>query len=247
MGILTVKLLRCIWKTDTFIESLKAGDNVILMVGARAGGSHGKWWVCVCFQPAQGRTLGRRCGPSGGWIPDSVGTAQGLNGGSQDLSSLTRDRNPGPLQWTRRLLTTGPAGISHRYCQHIHCCQWTIYTILSMNNHWQENVGSHQKKKKRTPHVQGQQRSPSKMVGGAKLHLESNAIPTRDTWRAQTKPCAYQDSETPQRLTKTVFESPVEAQVSSGLLQGQGLWVQLPGPHSLWLKPSCRRSPISPP
>ena len=123
MGILTVKLLRCIWKTDTFIESLKAGDNVILMAGARAGGSHGKWWVCVCFQPAQGRTLGRRCGPSGGWIPDSVGTAQGLNGGSQDLSSLTRDRNPGPLQWTRRLLTTGPAGISHRYCQHIHCCQ----------------------------------------------------------------------------------------------------------------------------
>ena len=26
-----MKLLRYIWKTDTFIESLKAGDNVMLM------------------------------------------------------------------------------------------------------------------------------------------------------------------------------------------------------------------------
>ena len=30
------------------------------------------------------------------------------------------------------------------------------------------------------------------MVGGAKLHLESNPIPTRDTWRAQIKPCAHE-------------------------------------------------------
>ena len=35
-------------------------------------------------------------------------------------------------------------------------------------------------------HIQGQRRSPSKMVGRAKLHLESNPIPTRDTLRAQT-------------------------------------------------------------
>ena len=31
------------------------------------------------------------------------------------------------------------------------------------------------------PHVQGQRKSPSKMVGGVKSHLESNLIPTRDT------------------------------------------------------------------
>ena len=43
---------------------------------------------------------------------------------------------------------------------------------------------------KKIPHVQGQRRSPNKMVGGAKSHLESNPIPTRDTQRAQTKPCA---------------------------------------------------------
>ena len=36
-------------------------------------------------------------------------------------------------------------------------------------------------------HVQGQ-RSPSKMVGGVKLHLESNSIPARDSRRPQTKP-----------------------------------------------------------
>ena len=67
-----------------------------------------------------------------------------------------------------------------------------------LNNRLQENIGSHQKK---IPYVQGQRRSPSKMVGGVKLHLESNPIPTRDAQRAQTKPCAHQ--ETPQRLSQT--------------------------------------------
>ena len=52
-----------------------------------------------------------------------------------------------------------------------------------LNNRRQENVGSHQKK---IPHVQGQRRSPSKTVGGAKSCLESNPIPTRHTQRAQT-------------------------------------------------------------
>ena len=36
------------------------------------------------------------------------------------------------------------------------------------------------------PHVQEQRRSPSKMVGGAKSHLDSNPIPSRDAQRAQT-------------------------------------------------------------
>jgi len=35
-------------------------------------------------------------------------------------------------------------------------------------------------------HVQGQKRSPSKMVGGEKSHLESNPLPARDAQRAQT-------------------------------------------------------------
>ena len=44
---------------------------------------------------------------------------------------------------------------------------------LAAEPHRQENVGSHQGK---ISHTQGQRRSPSKMVGGPKLHLESNPI-----------------------------------------------------------------------
>ena len=54
----------------------------------------------------------------------------------------------------------------------------------------QENVGTHQKE---IPHVQGQRRSHSKMVGGVHSLLKSNLISSRDTWRAQTKPCAHQN------------------------------------------------------
>ena len=87
---------------------------------------------------------------------------------------------------------------SRRTCAHL---LWELqnYTEL-LNNHWQENVGSHQKK---IQHVQGQSRSSSKMVGGVKSRLESNPIRTRDTRRAQIKPFVYQDPETPQRLSQT--------------------------------------------
>ena len=37
---------------------------------------------------------------------------------------------------------------------------------------------------KKIPYIQGQRRSLSKMIGRAKLHLESNPIPARDAWRA---------------------------------------------------------------
>ena len=36
--------------------------------------------------------------------------------------------------------------------------------------------------------AKGKGEAPSKMVGGAKSHLESNPIPARDAWRAQTNP-----------------------------------------------------------
>ena len=42
--------------------------------------------------------------------------------------------------------------------------------------------------KKRHPMSKGKGEAPSKMVGGAKSHLESNPIPARDAWRAQTSP-----------------------------------------------------------
>ena len=50
-----------------------------------------------------------------------------------------------------------------------HLLLWELQNCnFLLSNHHQENVGSHQKK---IPHVQGQRRSPNKMVGGAKSHL----------------------------------------------------------------------------
>ena len=49
------------------------------------------------------------------------------------------------------------------------------------------------------------------------------------------KPCVHQDPETPQRLRQNcVWVFPVEVRVSSGLPQGQGLWVQQ---KWVWHKP----------
>ena len=51
-------------------------------------------------------------------------------------------------------------------------------------------------------------------------------------------------TETDPDLPLGVRVSPAEVQVISGLLQGQGLWVQQ---TSVWHKPSWRRSPLTPP
>ena len=106
---------------------------------------------------------------------------------------------------------------SRRMCTHLLLRELQNYNSL-LNNHGQENVGSHQKK---IAHIQGQRRSPSKMLGVVKSPLESNPIPTRDTWRAQTNLVCTR-TQRPHRN----WASPVEVRVSSGLLQGQGFWVQ---------------------
>ena len=55
------------------------------------------------------------------------------------------------------------------------------------------------------PHLQGQ-KSPRKMVGGVKSHLESNPIPTRNTQRAQTN-LVHSRTQRPHRdWDRTVFE-----------------------------------------
>ena len=74
---------------------------------------------------------------------------------------------------------------SRRTCAHL--LLWKLQNYNSMNynirlllnNHQQENFGSHTKKK--IPYIQGQRRKPRKMVGGVKLSLESNPIPARDS------------------------------------------------------------------
>ena len=99
------------------------------------------------------------------------------------------------------------------------------------------------KKRYPTSFVQGQRRSPSKIVGGVKQHLETNTIPARDAQRVQTKPCVHQDPETPQRLTRPVWVSctGMSQQWPASRALGAATWS-----HSLWHKPSWRRSPLTP-
>ena len=130
-----------------------------------------------------------------------------------------------------------------------HLLLWELQNYNSLlNNHRQENDGSHQKK---IPHVQGQRRCPNKMIGGAKSCLESNPIPSRDIWRAQTKPCVHQDPETPQTLSQTclwVFECLLWRYRSAApCCRNRGSGCSRPGAHGMWHKPSWRRLPLTPP
>ena len=97
------------------------------------------------------------------------------------------------------------------------------------------------------PHVQGQRRNPSKMLGGAKSHLESNTIPTRDTRRVQTKPCAQQDLETTQRLSQICVRVFYGGTRQEWPATGEGTLGAATWSHSLWHKPSWKRSPLTPP
>ena len=108
-------------------------------------------------------------------------------------NSLQHSRLPCPSS-TPRACYGGIEGCAHFLLRELQNCD------LILNNHRQENVGCHQKK---ILHIQEQRRSPNKMVGGVKLHLDSNPIPTRDTQKAQTKLCAHQDPEDPHRLSQT--------------------------------------------
>ena len=103
---------------------------------------------------------------------------------------------------------------------------------------------------KKDTSVQGQSRSPHKMVGGVKSCLESNPIPTRNARRAQTKPCAHQEPGTPQEtkpdLPLSVQASSAEAWASSGLLRGRGSGSGSLARHGVRHKSSWRRWPLAP-
>ena len=82
------------------------------------------------------------------------------------------------------------------------------------------------------------QRSPSKMVGGAKITFRTKPHTCQRCSEGSNIPCVHKDPETPQRLRQNcVWVSPEEAWVSSGLLQE--LWV--------WHKLSWRKSRLTPP
>ena len=86
-------------------------------------------------------------------------------------------------------------------------------------------------------------RSASKMVGGGKIPVRIKPHTHQRRLEVSSKPRAHQDPETPQRMRQScVWVSPVQGRVSSGLPQGQGLWVQQTW---VWHKPSWRRLPLT--
>ena len=131
-------------------------------------------------------------------------------------------------------------------CVHLLLRELQNYNSL-LNNHRQENVGSHQRK---TCHIEVQRRSPSKTVGGAKSHLESHPSPPGMLRRAQMKPCVHQHPETPQRQNQTclwVLECLLWRHGSAMSCCGdRGPDCSRPGSHSVWHKPCWRRSPLTP-
>ena len=80
-----------------------------------------------------------------------------------------------------------------------------------------------------------------------KMHSPSGTARSPSTWSPELlRPGeGTEHMPNPQRLSQNcVWVFPMEVQVSSGLLQGQGLWVQQTW---VWNKPSWRRSPLTPP
>ena len=86
--------------------------------------------------------------------------------------------------------------------------------------------------------LQGQSRSPQQDGRRGKLAFRIKSHTCQRLWEGSNKTLC---------VARPVFEPPVEVLVSSGLRQGPGHWVQLPGSHCLWYKPSWRRSPLTPP
>ena len=105
---------------------------------------------------------------------------------------------------------------------------WLHGTGAASAQHWRDF--------EEIPRIQGQRRSPSRTVGGTKSRLRIKPH-TRQRRSEGSNKAVHQDPETPQRL------SAEEVRVSSGLLQGQRLWVQQTW---VWHKPSwsVQESPV---
>ena len=98
------------------------------------------------------------------------------------------------------------------------------------------------------PHIQGKRRSHSKMIGGAKLHLEPNPISARDAQSAQTKPFAHQTKQRLSQICLWVFKCLLWRCGSAvACCRDRGSGCSRPGSHSMWHKPSWRKSPLVPP
>ena len=110
-------------------------------------------------------------------------------------------------------------------CAHLLLQQLQNYNSL-LNNHQQENVGSHQKKDTRHPRVK---KKPQQDGRRDKIMFRIKPRTRERCWEGTNKtlcaPGPRGHAETEPDLPLSVSVIPVEAQVSSGLPQGQGLWL----------------------
>ena len=96
--------------------------------------------------------------------------------------------------------------------------------------------------KKDTPHPRAKENPQQDYRRGEIIFRIKPHTPQRHS-EGSNKPCAPQDPDTPQRLSQNcVWVSPAEVWISSGLPEGQGLWVQQTW---VWHKPSWRRSALT--
>ena len=130
---------------------------------------------------------------------------------------------------------------SRRTCTHL-LQELQNYSSL-LNNHQQENAGSHQKKDISDPRAKVPQQDGRR--GKIAFRIKPHTCQRCSEGSKKTLCTRIQRPHRDRAIP--VFESSVEVQVCSGLPQGQGLWVLLPGSHRLWHKPSWRRWPLTPP
>ena len=83
--------------------------------------------------------------------------------------------------------------------------------------------------KRDTPHPRAKEKPQEDGMRG-KITFRNKPLTCQRSSEGSNKPCAHQDPETPQRLRQNcVWVSPVEIQVSSGLLWGRGSGCSGPG------------------
>ena len=159
----------------------------------------------------------------------SQGSNPGLPHYRQILYQLSHKGSPRILEWVAYAFSSRSSWLRN----------WTGFSCFAGGFFTNRTI-----REVKIPYVQGQRRSPRKMLGGAKSHLESNPVSARGARRAQTNLVCTRTQRLHRDWAKNVSVSPAEVWVSSGLLQGQGHWVQQTW---VWHKPSWRRSPFTPP
>ena len=138
---------------------------------------------------------------------------------------------------------------SRRMCAHLlllrtpkwpTCCWTAIYKRMLAPTKTKQN------KQTEKTHIQEQRRSPNKMVGGMNSCLESNPIPTRDTWRAQKKKSCSQQQRDWARPAFACWRAPCRATDQQWSAAGTRTRCSRPGSHSTWQESSWRRLPLAP-